>query len=353
LKTIKLLQEESLLNQELSEQLNKTLVIRGKEIRNRLFLAPMSGLGHIAFRELLSEFDGYGLLFSEMCSARAVPQENRYVSPVFSWRDQELDRLVCQIFGSDPDTMARAAVRIEQEGFWGIDINFGCSVAAICKKNCGAALLRDPQLAAEIVSAVRRQVSIPLFVKFRTGWKDDPGYAADLARRFEDAGADALTFHPRVAPDRRSRPPKWEVIGIVKDSVSIPVFGNGNIFDENDGLTMLKKTNCDGIAIGRMAIARPWIFSMWTEGFVPGGNIYRDVAVNMTLLLEKYYNPSRAVKRFKKFAIYFAANFRFGHSIYTRICHGETMPEIRNHIETVFQTVPELVERPNMNMFTN
>jgi tRNA-dihydrouridine synthase B len=341
------------LNEELTKHLNKTIVIRGKEIRNRLFLAPMSGLGHIAFRELLEAYGGYGLLFSEMCSARAVPQENRNISPVFSWRDQELDRLVCQLFGSDPGTMADAAMRIEQEGFFGVDINFGCSVAAICKKNCGAALLRDPKLAAGIVSAVRKKVSIPLFIKFRIGWKDDPGFVADLSKRFEDAGADALTFHPRVAPDRRSRPPRWEYIGWVKDRVSIPVFGNGNIFDEEDCLMMLKKTNCDGIAIGRIAIARPWIFSMWTEGFSPDQNIYKDVALQMSLLLEKYYNPARAVKRFKKFAIYFAANFRFGHSIYSKLCNGETMPEIRDNIQTVFQTVPEVVGRPNMNMFTN
>jgi tRNA-dihydrouridine synthase B len=340
------------LNSEFTKQLNRTLVIGGKEVCNRLFLAPMSGLGHIAFRELLAEYGGYGLLFSEMCSARAIPQENRHVSPVFSWRDQELDRLVCQLFGSDPDTMACAAMRVEREGFFGVDINFGCSVAAICKKNCGAALLRDPQLAVSIVAAIRKKVSIPLFVKFRTGWKDDPGFAMDLSKRFEDAGADALTFHPRVAPDRRSRPPKWEYIGMVKDCVSIPVFGNGNIFDENDCQDMLKQTNCDGVAIGRIAIARPWVFSMWTEGFFPDRNIYIDVASKMTTLLEKHYNSRKAVKRFKKFAIYFAANFRFGHSIYSKLCRGETMGEIRKNIQAVFHTVPEIVPRPNMNMFT-
>jgi len=328
-------------------------MIKGRQIDNRLVLAPMSGVGHIAFRELLEDYGGYGLLFSEMCSARAVPHENRHVSPVFSWREQELAFLVCQIFGSDPATMARAARRVEKEGFFGIDINFGCSVAAICKKNCGAALLKNPQLAVEIVKTVRKAVSIPVFVKFRTGWRDDPQIAVDFSRRFEDAGSDALTFHPRVAPDRRSRPPRWEYIERVRENVSIPVFGNGNVFDEHDCLKILNDTGCAGVAIGRIAIAQPWIFSMWTGGFSPGPEIYREAALKMVYLLEKHYDPIRAVQRFKKFAIYFAANFRFGHAIYGKLCRAFDMQTIRENICQVFEKNPETVLRPNMNMFIN
>ncbi|MFO7558353.1 MAG: tRNA-dihydrouridine synthase family protein [Desulfobacterales bacterium] len=338
---------------ELKEKLKKPLMIKDRLIDNRLVLAPMSGLGHIAFRELLEHYGGYGLLFSEMCSARAVPQENQHVSPVFSWREQELALLVCQIFGSDPTTMARAALRVEKEGFFGIDINFGCSVAAICKKNCGAALLKNPKLAVEIVQAVRKAVSIPVFVKFRTGWKDDPRIAVDFSRRFEDAGSDALTFHPRVAPDRRSRPPRWEHIERVRERVSIPVFGNGNVFDERDCLKILNDTGCAGVAIGRIAIARPWIFSMWTGDFSPGPEIYRETALKMAELLEKHYDPARAVQRFKKFAIYFAANFRFGHSIYGKLCRASDMQAIRENICRVFEKKPETVPRPNMNLFSN
>ncbi|MCP4576734.1 MAG: tRNA-dihydrouridine synthase family protein, partial [Deltaproteobacteria bacterium] len=243
----------------LSKLLKQPLSIDNRNIRTRLFLAPMAGIGHIAFREVVSGYGGYGLLFSEMCSAKALPHENSKVSPVFRWREEELSYLVCQIFGSDPRIMAKAAQRVEKEGFFGVDINFGCSVAAICKKNCGAALLKTPDLAVSIVAAVCRAVSIPVFVKFRTGWRDEPGPAVDMARRFEDAGVHALTFHPRVAPDRRSRPPKWGYIGKIKQAVSIPVVGNGNVFDTGACLEMLETTGCDGVAIGRMAIARPWI----------------------------------------------------------------------------------------------
>ena len=195
-------------DQTLRRFLKSPLVIGGRSVPGRLFLAPMAKLGNTAFRQLVASFGGYGLLFTEMCWAGSVPCGNGHDQGGFTWRPEEnLSELVCQLFGSDPRTMARAAGIAADEGFFGVDLNFGCAVAAICKKGCGAALLKAPDRAAAIVSAIRRKVSIPVFVKFRTGWEDDPAVAVDLARRFEDAGADALTFHPRVAPDRRTRPP--------------------------------------------------------------------------------------------------------------------------------------------------
>jgi nifR3 family TIM-barrel protein len=244
------------MNSKLADILNRPLNIGITTIEKRLVLAPMAFLGNVAFRQLVQSYGGCGLMFTEMCSAKRIPNENRHCSTYFRWRDAELSHLVCQIFGGDPMNMAAAAQRIEAEQFFGVDINFGCSQVSICRQNCGAAILKSPHLAAKIVSEVRRAVSIPLFVKYRTGWKDNPRTAMDMARRFQDAGADALTFHPRIAPDRRSRPPKWEYIGMVKQAVNIPVFGNGDVFDQTDCLKMLTTTGCDGVAIGRMAIAQ-------------------------------------------------------------------------------------------------
>jgi len=265
----------------LANILNRPLNIGNKSIEKRLVLAPMAFLGNVAFRELVQNFGGYGLLFSEMCSAKRIPNENRQRSTYFRWRDAELSHLVCQIFGDDPMTMAAAARRIEAAHFFGVDINFGCAEVAICRQNCGAAILKDPDLAAGIVGEVRKAVSIPLFVKYRIGWKDNPRESITLAKRFEDAGADALTFHPRIAPDRRTRPPKWQYIGMVKQAVSIPVFGNGNVFDAGDCLKMFETTGCDGVAIGRMAIARPWLFAEWTDGYLGGPEIYLKSALRL------------------------------------------------------------------------
>ncbi len=331
--------------------LNEPIQLRNRMIRNRLLLAPMAGLGHVAFRELVSGFGGYGLLFTGMCSAKAVPHENPRVSTVFRWRPEELHETVCQIFGPDPDSMARAAARIEKEGFFGVDLNFGCSVAAICKKGCGAALLKSPVAAAAIVNAVRKTVSIPVFVKFRTGWEDNPAYAADMAKRFEDAGADALVFHPRVAPDRRSRPPKWSYITVVQKAVTIPVFGNGNLFDIADAAKMISLTGCQGLSLGRIAITEPWIFASWTSEFVPDSRIRYRTAMKMTTLLEKHYDCVWALKLFKSFVLYFCAGFRFGHSIRRQLLKSETMDEARDTIENIFSQEPEILLRPNLNLF--
>jgi tRNA-dihydrouridine synthase B len=337
---------------ELSNFLNQPLSIGEKTIDKRLVLAPMTNLGHVAFRELVSIYGGYGLLFSEMCSAKRIPQENRYVSHYFRWRDAERNRLVCQIFGADPEIMATAAQRIENEGFFGVDINLGCSVFSICRQNCGAALLKDPDQAVRIVTRVRKAVSIPLFVKFRIGWKDAPELAIDLAKKFEAAGADALTFHPRVAPDRRNRPAKWPYIKMVKQSVSIPVFGNGDVFDHSDCWKMVQSTVCDGVAIGRLAIARPWIFAQWTDGLEKSEDIYFESATDLTRLLTEHYDSTTALKRFKKYALYFCANFRFGHTLYKDLRSAQDIAQVDDILKGFFKNPAEVVTRPNLNLFT-
>ncbi|MCK5101133.1 MAG: tRNA-dihydrouridine synthase family protein, partial [Desulfobacteraceae bacterium] len=300
----------------------KSIEIGGKSVKNRLFLAPMAGLGHVALRELISEFGGAGLLFTGMCNAKAVPHENPDVSHVFKFRKQELNKLVCQIFGSDPLDMAKAAKRIEQEGFFGVDLNFGCSVAAICRRGCGAALLKTPDLAAKIVEQVKKAVSIPVFVKFRIGWEDDKALVEQTARKFENAGADLLVFHPRIAPDRRTRPPKSEYITIVKKAVNIPVFGNGNILSQTDVKRMVSNTLCDGVSIGRLAISQPWIFGLWTNQLKKYDNIYHHTAIRMADLLLEHHGEFMGVKFFKKWAPYFSANFKFSHAINKKLLYN-------------------------------
>ena len=337
--------------EDFADYLTQPLTLGSKTIANRMVLAPMAGLGHIAFRQLVTQFSGFGLLFTGMCSARAVPHENPKISHVFSWRPQELDHTVCQIFGPDPESMARAAMRIEKEGFFGVDLNFGCSVAAICKKGCGAALLKTPDLAVDIVAAVRSAVSCPVFVKYRTGWQDDLKFPVAMAKAFENAGADALTFHPRVAPDRRSRKPKWEQIGLVREAVSIPVFGNGNLFEPADGMKMINQTGCQGLSIGRMAVARPWLFAQWTQGFEPGPDIYQTCALTLAKLLSDHYEDHFALKMFKKFAPYFCANFKFSNAILKSLVRASTMEELCCNIKKLLDPPPQLLRVPNINLF--
>jgi len=335
----------------LADILNTPLAIGAKTIENRLVLAPMAQLGHVAFRELLAGFGGFGLMFSEMCSAKRIRNENRRVSPYFRWRDEERDHLVWQIFGNDPVIMSEAARRIEAEGFFGVDINFGCSAGSICAQAGGAAVLRDPDLAGRIVREIRQAVKIPVLVKFRTGWEDDPDFAVRMARRFEGEGADGLTFHPRVAPDRRAQRPRWDYIERVKAAVGVPVFGNGDVFASDDCLEMLTRTGCDGVAVGRMAVARPWVLSQWSGKMPEDAAPYYETARLLSEILQKHFEPKDALRRFTRFALYFSANFLFGHSLHTRLSNARDMDGVRKILGDFFQSPPAVVSRPNMNFF--
>ena len=334
----------------LAECLNRPISIGGKVVANRLWLAPMAGLGHVAYREVLDSYGGCGLTFSEMCSAKAVPKENKHLSPVFRWREEELPRLVCQIVGATPEELIPAARRIEDEGFFGLDINMGCSVSGIVKRNSGAALLKDHDMALAAVEAVRNEVSIPLFVKFRTGWSPEIEPAQALAKQFESAGVDCLVFHPRVAPDKRTRPPVMDHIRAIKEAVSIPVFGNGDVVTAEDCQAMLETTGCDGVSVGRMAMARPWLFAEWTGGYELDDNVYQDYALRLADALDAYFDPIRALKRFKLFTVYFAANFTYGHSLQSKFLGAKSMDDVRAVVREHMRPGMQLAKRPNMNL---
>ncbi len=339
------------LSPEIRRLLNTPMRIGNRMIPKRLILSPMSGLTHVAFRELLAGYGGCGLLFTEMCSAGAVPFENPRVSAVFRWREEELSALVCQIVGADPSVMARAARRIEKEGFFGVDLNFGCSVGVICRKNCGAALLKTPDRAVEIVAAVRKAVSMPVFVKFRTGWEDRPEPAVELARRFEDAGADALVFHPRVAPDRRTRPPKWSHIAVVKKAVAIPVFGNGDVFTGADLERLMRISACDGVSLGRIALAMPWVFSQWASGAASGPDMFRRMLLRHLELLHVHFEAGIALRKFRQAALYSAAMFQYGHVFYKKMRNAGDRETLTAVIHAFFDAAPRPMDRPNMNLF--
>ena len=332
--------------------LAKPITVGGREIANRLWLAPMAGLGHVAHREVVDSYGGCGLLFTEMCTARGLDTEKPQNSPVFRWRAEELDRLVCQLLGGDPVFMALAARRVEREGFFGVDVNMGCAVSGIVKRGAGADLLREPDRAVAVVRSIRQAVSLPLFVKFRTGWSVDPAPAVDLAKRLEDAGADCLTFHPRVAPDLRTRPPRLDHLRLIKAAVTIPVIGNGDVVLPEDCQRMLDLTGCDGVALGRAAVCRPWIFAQWVEGFEPGQQTFQQCALRLADALEIHFDPSRAVTRFKKFAVFFAANYAFGHALLPKLTQGKTMAEMRANVLALLGQEREMTHRPNSLLFT-
>jgi nifR3 family TIM-barrel protein len=329
------------------------LHIRDKTIPSRLMLAPMSKLTHAALRTVITSYGPrQALLWTGMCGANALPTLRPEDSVSFSWNPEELSLLVCQIFGSEPQAMARAARRIQELGFFGLDLNMGCSVARICRHGAGADLLRHPERALRIVEAVRQSISIPLFVKYRTGWSPDPEPAPAFGRQLENAGADCLVFHPRVAPDRRTRPPVWEHIGRLKESVSIPVIGNGNVFSAADCLRMLQQTGCDGVSLGRLAVARPWVFALWTLKADPGPNPWLDSAVRLFQAACRYFPPQTALRVLHGHAPYLAADFAFGRQILTELRATRSLEEFRTCLLRTLDPLPRRSLRPSSFLFT-
>ena len=228
----------------------------------RVLLAPMAGVTDIALRTLARE-QGADMAFCEMVSAKGLAYANEKTRHLLDLADGE-DCVAVQLFGHEPDTMAQQAAWIESQMgdtlAW-IDINMGCPVRKIAGKGDGAALMRDPDLAARIVSAVVNEVSHPVTCKFRRGFENGNETAPEFAKQMEQAGASAVTVHGRYAAQMYSGKAVWDAIARVKAAVSIPVVGNGDIKSGDDAVRMFEQTGCDAIMIARAAEGNPWIFA--------------------------------------------------------------------------------------------
>lgn len=230
-----------------------------------LIMAPLAGITDLPFR-LIAKEAGCGLVCSEMVSANGLVHASAKTCRMLT-SDQEEKPLSVQIFGSDPAIMAEAARIVAASGADIIDVNFGCSVRKILKTGSGAALMRTPNEAEAILTAMRAAVTIPLTIKIRSGWDPSGDQALALARRAEACGVDAITVHPRTATQGFGGKANVDLIRRVKQAVAIPVIGNGDIVSPNDAAQMLQQTGCDGLMIGRRAIGHPWIFSQVIDLF--------------------------------------------------------------------------------------
>jgi nifR3 family TIM-barrel protein len=229
------------------------------KIANRTFAAPMAGLSLPAFRRLIMEL-GCGLTFSEMVSAEGVLYQNERTKRYYD-NDIGVRPFGVQLFTDNPSALHAAIKAIDDESIDLFDINMGCPVKKVVKRGAGAALMRNPKRAAELIMAANRATDKPITVKLRAGWDKRSINCTDMARIVEEAGADAITIHPRTRSQEFSGEARWELISRVKEAVTIPVIGNGDIKTADDARAMMSETGCDAVMIGRAAYRNPWIFA--------------------------------------------------------------------------------------------
>ncbi len=229
-------------------------------IPKKTFLAPLAGITNLPFRMLVKEC-GCAVVCSEMISAKGIFYNSEKTITLMA-SDHAERPLSIQIFGSEPESMAAAARFIQERGAADIlDINFGCSVKKVVKQGAGVALMKEPKLAARILTAVRNATDLPLTIKIRTGWEPSGEQALTIAAMAQDCGVNAIAVHPRTAAQLFKGTPDWSLIGKVKQLVSIPVIGNGDIQCPKDARQMIDMTGCDAVMVGRAAMRNPFILS--------------------------------------------------------------------------------------------
>lgn len=226
-------------------------------------MAPLAGITNLPFR-LMVKGSGCGLVCSEMISANGLVYGSEKTIKMLQSAEAEKP-LSVQLFGSDSGIMAEAAAIVESTGADILDINFGCSVRKVLKTGAGSALMREPEKAESILKAVRKAVSIPVTIKIRSGWSMDGREAVQISKIAQACGINAIAVHPRTGGQGFKGKADWSVIRTVKNSISIPVIGNGDITLPEHAGQMISETGCDGIMIGRAAIGNPWIFRQVIE----------------------------------------------------------------------------------------
>ena len=225
---------------------------------NEVFLSPMAGVTDLPFRLICKE-KGCGMLYTEMINAKALCYDDENTKKMLKIEDEE-HPIAVQIFGSDPEYMGKAAAIMNQYPNEILDINMGCPAPKVIKNGDGSALMRNPKLAAEVLKAVVKNSEKPVTLKIRKGWDDDSVNAVEIAKIAEECGISALAIHGRTREQFYSGKADWDIIAEIKQSINIPVIGNGDVFEVQDAVNMLEKTKCDAIMIGRGAQGNPWIF---------------------------------------------------------------------------------------------
>ncbi|MBE5980640.1 MAG: tRNA dihydrouridine synthase DusB [Paenibacillaceae bacterium] len=304
---------------------------------NNLILAPMAGVTDLPFRFLCRE-QGCGLSVTEMVSAKAILYKNKNTNELLSVSDQE-GPVSVQLFGSDPDIMANMAAAIESRPFALIDVNMGCPVPKIVNNGEGSALMKDIKLAEKILTAMVKAVKKPVTVKFRKGFTEEDCNAVEFARMAESSGVAAIAVHGRTREQYYSGTADWDIIRQVKEAVSIPVIGNGDVFKPEDAKALIDQTGCDGVMIARGAKGNPWIFSR-TLHYLETGELLQpptpaeisEMILRHGTMQAEHKGETVAMREMRKHMAWYTAGLPHSAKLRNDINQVETMEELRRFV---------------------